>query len=83
MRHFIITFLMLVGVLSLLSYCLNGLLTATKDEHRRMGQNVGKKVVLYKDTLMITNYSIIFAQYELESGATISEELFKKLTIVE
>ena len=45
----------------------------------KMKENVGKKVIIKNDTLMIIDYSLINDNYTLEDGRIISSDLVGKL----
>lgn len=45
--------------------------------------NIGKRVVIGTDTLLITDYSFLHSNYTLSNGTNISFKLFENLTIIE
>jgi len=48
-------------------------------EREKYQENLGKTVVLGKDTLIIINYNIFLGQFRLSNGSDVSSELiFKK-----
>jgi len=47
-------------------------------EREKYQENLGKTVVLGKDTLIITNYSIFLGQFRLSNGSDVSSELIFK-----
>lgn len=42
---------------------------------------IGKEIILKKDTVIITDYSLIFDEYRLSNGAKISTEFANKKLI--
>ncbi len=51
----------------------------TVQEENNMKPNLGKTVVIAKDTLIIVDYSTLLNSYELSNGTQISTEFFEKL----
>jgi hypothetical protein len=52
-------------------------------EKEKYESKIGKRIVLNKDTLMITNYSLISSSFKLENGAEVSCKLVEQLECID
>ena len=57
----------------------NSLENIYKREKSKIEANIGEKVVIEKDTLLILDYSFLESNYTLSDGRKVSFELIKKL----
>lgn len=57
----------------------NSLENIYKREKSKIEANIGEKVVIEKDTLLIVDYSFLESNYTLSDGRKVSFELIKKL----
>ena len=57
----------------------NSLENIYKREKSKIEANIGEKVVIEKDTLVIVDYSFLESNYTLSDGRKVSFELIKKL----
>jgi len=46
---------------------------------QQMKDNIGRRIIMNKDTLIVTDYSIVFETYNLSNGSKVSKELLKTL----
>jgi hypothetical protein len=78
--------LVTIGLVILMSICFTFLTKSCESEFNKekakIEVNIGKRVVIEKDTLLITDYSILESNYTLSNGKKVSFELIKKLPIV-
>jgi len=75
--------LAILALLIILVYSLMGVDTTGVELYEGYQNQVGTKIIIKEDTLMIIDFSFINSTYILDDGRTISVELVKKLKIVE
>ena len=78
-KLFIIIWIMVMAVI--IFKFINKIAASYKTSVLKMESNIGEKVVLNGDTLMVTNYSVLDETYTLENGVEINCKLFKKLKV--
>lgn len=71
--------LVLIIFLICIYFLINLLTVKINKEKSDIELFVGKKVILQKDTLLITDYSMFSETYKLSNGAEISFKLAKEL----
>lgn len=80
------TILILIGLVLLMAVLLTFLTNSCEREFNKekakIEVNIGKRVVIEKDTLLITDYSIFESNYTLSNGKKVSFELIKKLPLI-
>ncbi len=64
-----------------LVFLMQGINSQYKNHIDKVQLNIGKKVILYKDTLLIINYSIIDNTYTLSNGVKVASELIEQIKI--
>lgn len=82
MKTFIF-FLLFVFFLFGTAYLITNISNGASNEIRIREKNIGKSVVLKKDTLTIIDYSFINNTYTLEDGRDISVELLETIKVTE
>jgi hypothetical protein len=75
-----IAFVLLMAVS--LTFLTNSCEREFNKEKSKIVVNIGKRVVIEKDTLLITDYSFFESNYTLSNGRQVSFELINKLPIV-
>jgi len=70
-------------ILALGLYLINNSINTFSKFDSKIKSHIGNKVIIDKDTLMITDYSIIDENYTLSDGNKISFELLKDVEIHE
>ena len=79
----VLFFLLLVFWLFGTAYFIANISNGASNEIRSREKNIGKSVVLKKDTLTIIDYSFINNTYTLEDGRDISVELLETIKVTE
>ena len=82
-KSFLVPFALLIVVVLAWSLLMDKASDSIGSEIDKMKENVGQKVIMQNDTLMIIDYSILNDNYTLEDGRTISSDLVGKLKRVE
>ena len=79
----VLFFLLLVFWLFGTAYFIANISNGANNEIKSREKNIGKSIVLKKDTLTIIDYSFINNTYTLEDGRDISVELLETIKVTE
>lgn len=71
-----ILFLSIVGLAIFFAYKLN---ISIEEESNKFKKHIGEKIVLGKDTLIVTDYSILKTNLTLNNGTELSIEYFNNI----
>jgi hypothetical protein len=78
-KSFLVPFALLIVMVVAWSFLMDKASNSIGGEIDKMKENVGQKVIIKNDTLMIIDYSLLNDNYTLEDGRTISSDLVSKL----
>lgn len=67
-KSILATILTILSIFILFKEC-----KSISDDGKRLKEVVGKEIILNKDTLVITDYSLIKSEYTLSNGVTVAE----------
>ena len=80
-KSFLVSFALLIVVVVAWSLLMDTASNSIGGEIDKMKENVGQKVILKNDTLMIIDYSLLNDNYTLEDGRTISSSFLDKVKL--
>ncbi len=80
-KVFVLYTICYIGMIVLLIVVINKLINKEVAEQEVNKNNIGKQVILKKDTLLIIDYSIFLREYSLDNGLKLNKDYCEKIII--